>query len=119
MKADFTRDTFNPLKHFSRVLMQQGRVQLDADWNEQTAILLYYLRNLGADLIGRHGGPADVEDPTDPNAPLLQVNCGFEIIAEQNQIDSLPADLDKAALGALLKAADPAILIGKGHYYVD
>ena len=34
-RGDFTRDTFNPLKHFSRVLMQQGRVQLDADWNEQ------------------------------------------------------------------------------------
>jgi hypothetical protein len=33
-RGDFTRDTFNPLKNFSRVLMQQGRVQLDADWNE-------------------------------------------------------------------------------------
>jgi uncharacterized protein DUF6519 len=27
--------TFDPLNHFSRVLMQQGVVQLDADWNEQ------------------------------------------------------------------------------------
>lgn len=57
MKADLTRNTFDPLKHFSRVLMQQGRVQVDADWNEQTAILLHYLRTLGADLIGAHGGP--------------------------------------------------------------
>ena len=56
MKADLTRNTFNPLKHFSRVLMQQGRVQLDADWNEQTAILLHYLRTLAADLIGPYGG---------------------------------------------------------------
>ena len=40
MKADLTRDTFHPLKHYSRVLMQQGRVQLDADMNEQAAILL-------------------------------------------------------------------------------
>ena len=31
MKGDFTRDTFDPAKHFSRVLMQQGRVTLDAD----------------------------------------------------------------------------------------
>lgn len=59
MKADFTRDTFSPLKHFSRVLMQQGRVQLDADWNEQVAIQLRSLRALAADLIGDHGGPAD------------------------------------------------------------
>ena len=89
MKADFTRDTFNPLKHFSRVLMQQGRVQLDADWNEQTAILLHYLRSLGADLIGPHGGPADVEDA---NGQPLEVNCGFEIITDPKRIDALPTD---------------------------
>ena len=59
MKGDFTRDTFDPAKHFSRVLMQQGRVQLDTDWNEQAAILLHYLQTLAADLIGPHGGPGD------------------------------------------------------------
>ena len=37
--------------------MQQGRVQLDADWNEQADILLHYLRTLAADLIGPFGGP--------------------------------------------------------------
>lgn len=57
MKGDFSRNTFDPSKHFSRVLMQQGRVQLDADWNEQAAILLHYLRALAVDLIGPHGGP--------------------------------------------------------------
>ncbi|PXW79991.1 hypothetical protein C8R34_1564 [Nitrosomonas sp. Nm84] len=59
MKGDFSRDTFDPLKHFSRVLLQQGRVQLDADTNEQTAILLHYLRTLVTDLIGSHAGPND------------------------------------------------------------
>ena len=59
MKGDFTRDTFDPFRHFSRVLMQQGRVQLDADFNEQAAILLHYLRTLAADLIGPHGGPGN------------------------------------------------------------
>lgn len=57
MKGDFTRDTFNKENHFSRVLMQQGRVTLDADFNEQTAILLHYLRTLARDLIGPHGAP--------------------------------------------------------------
>lgn len=57
MKGDFSRDTFDPAKHFSRVLQQQGRVQLDADSNEQTAILLHYLRTLAADLIGPFAGP--------------------------------------------------------------
>jgi hypothetical protein len=56
-RGDFTRDTHDPLRNFSRVLMQQGRVLLDADWNEQTSIVLHYLRNLAADLIGEHGGP--------------------------------------------------------------
>jgi len=73
MKADFTRDAFDPLKRFTRVLMQQGRVQLDADWNEQAAILLRYTQALAADLIGPHGGPtanlgfqiADSNVPTD------------------------------------------------------
>ena len=58
MKGDFTRDTFDPTHHFSRVLMQQGRVTLDADHNEQTAILLHYLRTLARDLIGPFGVPA-------------------------------------------------------------
>ena len=61
MKGDFTRDTFNPAKHFSRVLMQQGRVTLDADWNEQSSILLHYLRTLARDLIGPYAAP--VENP--------------------------------------------------------
>jgi hypothetical protein len=66
MKADLTRDTFHPLKHYARVLTQQGRVQLDADMNEQAAILLRYLHTLAADLIGPAGGPVS--------------NPGFEII---------------------------------------
>src|SRR5262245_48417613 len=61
MKGDFTRDTFGPQKHFSRVLHQQGRVTLDADDNEQTAILRHYLRTLARDLIGPHAAP--VENP--------------------------------------------------------
>lgn len=58
MQGDYSRVTFDPKRHFSMVLMQQGRVLLDADYNEQTAILLHYLRQLAADVIGPHGGPA-------------------------------------------------------------
>jgi hypothetical protein len=65
MKGDFSRDTFDPKKHFLRVMLQQGRVQLDADWNEQTSILLHYLQTLASDLIGPYGGPKE--------------NCGFKI----------------------------------------
>lgn len=72
-RGDFTRDTFDPLRHFSRVLMQQGRVQLDADWNEQVSILLHYLRALGADLMGPHGTPCD-EDGNPGNGFYISVN---------------------------------------------
>jgi hypothetical protein len=37
--------------------MQQGRVQVDADWNEQVDMLLYHLHTLASDLIGPYGGP--------------------------------------------------------------
>jgi hypothetical protein len=59
MKSDIANWTFDPGKQFSRVLLQQGRVQLDADWNEQTAILLHSLRTLTEDLIGPFGAPAN------------------------------------------------------------
>jgi hypothetical protein len=57
MKGDFTRNTFDPEKNFTRVLMQQGRVLLDSDWNEQAEIQQHYLRKLAVDLIGPHAGP--------------------------------------------------------------
>ena len=38
MPGDYSRKTFDRKKHYRGVLMQQGRVQLDADWNEQLAI---------------------------------------------------------------------------------
>nr|MDJ0511562.1 DUF6519 domain-containing protein [Crocosphaera sp.] len=38
MKGDITRLTFDPKKHYTSVRMQQGRLQLDADWNEQVDI---------------------------------------------------------------------------------
>ncbi len=89
MKADLTRNTFDPFKHFSRVLMQQGRVQLDADWNEQAAILLRYLQTLAADLIGEPGGPKG--------------NVGFEINPAMPIAPTIPDDFR----------------IGPGRYYVD
>lgn len=59
MKGDFTRFGFDPTRHFSRVLMQQGRVTLDADANESVEVLLHHLRRLTRDLYGAYGGPPD------------------------------------------------------------
>ncbi|MER5556028.1 DUF6519 domain-containing protein [Streptomyces sp. NPDC002793] len=57
MHADLSRDTFRPDRRYAAVLTQQGRVQLDADANEQAAIQLHLARTTAADLIGQHGGP--------------------------------------------------------------
>ncbi|MFE6680578.1 DUF6519 domain-containing protein [Streptomyces sp. NPDC057729] len=59
MHADLSRSTFRPERHYSAVISQQGRVQLDADANEQAAMELHRVRTLAADLIGRHGAPRD------------------------------------------------------------
>jgi hypothetical protein len=58
MEGDFSRLTFDPAKHYAEVLLQQGRVQLDSDWNEQQEIAAYRLERAIADQIGPHGGPA-------------------------------------------------------------
>ncbi len=59
MQGDFSWDPFNYNEAVSRVLIQQGRVQLDRDVNENTESLLRFLRGLGRDLIGPHGGLND------------------------------------------------------------
>jgi len=59
MKGDFTRRTFRSGNHYRGVLMQQGRVQLDADWNEQLDIQLHHDETTARDVIGSHGGPQD------------------------------------------------------------
>ena len=107
MNGDFTRDTFDAAKHFSRVLMQQGRVQLDADWNEQTAILLRYLRILTADILGPGAGPADA--------------MGFDLITKgpnaDARIDAIEPDPARADV-LKKKVADGDVVIGTGRYYV-
>src|SRR5579859_5776023 len=59
MAGDFSRSTFDPRKHYQRVLMQQGRVQVDADWNEQIAIAEYLQAAQFTDTIGLSGTPQE------------------------------------------------------------
>lgn len=57
MRGDFSRIRFSPAKHYSAVLEQQGRVALDADANERTAIDAYLRDTTNVDVIGPYGGP--------------------------------------------------------------
>jgi hypothetical protein len=58
MYLDTSRDRFDPAKHYSAVLLQQGRVILDSDVAEQAAIWAYQVRTALADIIGPAGAPA-------------------------------------------------------------
>ncbi len=91
MKGDFTRDTFHPAKHFSRVLMQQGRVTLDADHNEQTAIELRYLRTLARDVIGPYAAPAGADGGF---ALAVDANGVFTISQGRYYVDGILVEND-------------------------
>lgn len=59
MNGDFSRDTAERarLARYTRVLLQQGRPLLDADFNEQSAIHHDFLRSFIADSMGRGWRP--------------------------------------------------------------
>jgi Family of unknown function (DUF6519) len=59
MKADLTRVTFDPTKHYAAVVHQQQRVLLDADLNEQQAIVTHRIEHGTADQLGPAGTPID------------------------------------------------------------
>jgi hypothetical protein len=57
MNGDFTRSTFRPANHYASVRLNQGRVILDADLNEEADIVAHLARTTEADVIGPAGAP--------------------------------------------------------------
>jgi hypothetical protein len=57
VSGDYTRFTFKPRNRFSGVLQQQGRVQLDSDWNEAVDIIKHRLEVQALDTFGPVGVP--------------------------------------------------------------
>ena len=97
MHGDFTRWTYRPEHAYRSVLLQQGRVLLDAEWNEQTEITAHHDEARMGDLVGGSGGPAP-QPGTGPG--------GFAILAADG---SVPASAAWADL----------VVSGPGTYYVD
>lgn len=56
MHGDFILNPLSARRDVSRVLMQQGRVLLDSDWNEQVDVIVGSTRQLAADLLGNYTG---------------------------------------------------------------
>ena len=114
MKADISRDSFSPEKDYSRVLMQQGRLQLDADWNEQVSIFWHFLRSFTRNLLGPYAGPAS--------------GCGFAILTRIDFDDEANSAAMRKEFGISVERQkelrklledNSDFLIGPGTYYVD
>src|SRR5215470_2293862 len=56
MATAISRDSFNELKNYLGVYLQQGRVILDSDWNENQDIAASFLRRLSREALGE-GSP--------------------------------------------------------------
>ena len=91
MPGDYSRWTFDEHRDHRSVLLQQGRVLLDADWNEQAEVTRWHDEIRMLDTVGRAGGPADA--------------AGFAIV--------------DAAGAAPAGAAWADLRITPGRYYVD
>jgi len=88
MSGDYSRKSFEPRDNFSGVRMQQGRVQLDADWNEQSAIQDRRWRAETVDIIGRCGYPIET-----PDAFLISLVGGtLEVGRGRMYVDGLLAE---------------------------
>jgi hypothetical protein len=92
MKGDFARISFDPTLHYSQVLQQQGRVLLEADWNEQAHIQLHLLRCLVRDLIG----------------PCWAAGSGFGITSSSTNADGSNKPLPPTDWQ-----------LAPGHFYID
>jgi hypothetical protein len=102
MKGDFTRSTFDPKKSYSSVRMQQGRLQLDADWNEQVDIQNYFLQTCVKDIIGNledhwAGAPKTKGEEKDYKNFLVELITNtqdFKIYPGRIYVDGILCELD-------------------------
>ncbi len=106
MHGDYTRFTFDPAKLYSSVLMQQGRVQLDSDWNEEQEIVDRRLRALVVDALGRR-----VVSPLTPSAfEVVPTETGFTIGVGRLYVDGLLVE----NFGAGPREIDPVLGEARG-----
>jgi hypothetical protein len=96
MRGDFSRWTFQPAKHYHGVLKQQGRVDVDADWNEQGAIAAHRVETETMDVVGQSGAPAAnagflvTPDPTNKTLLIGAGRAYVDGILCENEQPGLP-----------------------------
>ncbi len=92
MSFDTSRFLFDPTRDYLGVVMQQGRVQLDADWNEWLLELSRRLQAGTLDLVGRAGVPAGTPSGFKINAFVDAAGPHLTIGAGRIYVDGLVAE---------------------------
>lgn len=87
MRGDFSR-LLPDLTDYSLVLMQQGRVLVESDWNAAMTALIGANRALAADLIGTHGGPGP-----NPGFAVATKDDDLELSAGVYYVDGIRCEL--------------------------
>jgi hypothetical protein len=93
MKSDISRDTFQSTDKYASVRLQQGRVLVDADWNEQVDIRSYQDRQAVVDAIGESGAPV-----RNPGLAVSAIGGGSGLSAAPGRyyIEGIAVDTDAA-----------------------
>lgn len=94
MSSDITRLSFDPKRHYRGVIAQQGRVTLDADSNEASAIAAESERAQLVDVVGPSGTPDDGYRVDVAGSGDLTIRRGTMYVGGERV--TLDADLDYA-----------------------
>lgn len=127
MRADFSRDTFDQRKQYVGVLLQQGRVLTDADWNEQVDLTRHRHQQTSRDVVGPAGAPRDgggFAVGVTPDGKDLTLSPGriyIDGLAVDNDPQATPGKVAAATTltvdtteldGRVLATGDPVVLSG-------
>jgi hypothetical protein len=88
MKGDFSRLSFDRGKRYTSVLLQQGRVTLDSDWNEQAFIRERHERSRFRDIVGSSASPSEA------GFALRDDGRGLRLTAGRTYAGGLACELD-------------------------
>ncbi|MEF8698353.1 MAG: DUF6519 domain-containing protein [Candidatus Accumulibacter sp. UW20] len=97
MKTQISRDTFEPLRHYSGVQLQQGRMIVDADWNELSDIVRDRLETTLDDTVSAGA-------PRTGGLELFLDGTNLRLRPGRLYVDGVPARIDGPASGIALTA---------------
>jgi hypothetical protein len=122
MAGDYSKIGFAPLRRVSTVLLQQGRVTLDSDTNEQGEVLDRRIGNLARDVWGRAWVPAlttpDAFRLTPVAGPDLAIGAG-RLYAQGLAPEVFPGEAPTWQQQPFVPIAQPLPAAGHALAYLD